>query len=118
MNNSDRNSSIHVLLYDIRFSLLTMLEARIAYSHRTLFIRHVRNLFKKFRLFLRNSLTNFLWRNVNNTNGPSLRIPSQTFVKNLHQVSKDIDDDRTRNFLSNYTGIVYIIYRKDSIIIT
>ena len=35
VNNSDRNSSIHVLLYEIMFSLLTMLEARIAYSHKS-----------------------------------------------------------------------------------
>ena len=87
-------------------------------THRTSLIRHVCNLFKKFCQFLRNSLTNFLWRNVNNTNGPSLRIPSRTSVKKLHKISKEIDNDRTRNFLSNYTRIVYINYRKDSIIIT
>ena len=42
-----------------------------AYKHRPTehhSIRHVRNLFKKFCQFLGNSLTNFLWRNVNNTN--------------------------------------------------
>ena len=95
-------------------------------SHRTSLIRHVRNLLQKFRQFLRNSLTNFLCRNVNNTKGPSLRIPSQTFVKKLHRISKDMDDDLTRNFLSNYTRIViagirskivYINYKKNSIII-
>ena len=34
VNNSDRNRSIHALLYDIMFSLLIMHEARIAYSHK------------------------------------------------------------------------------------
>ena len=38
VNNSDRNSSIHVLLYDIMFILLTMLEARIAYCHKSTYI--------------------------------------------------------------------------------
>ena len=38
VNNSDRNSSIHALLYDIMFSLITMLEARIAYSHKSTYI--------------------------------------------------------------------------------
>ena len=38
MNNGDRNSSIHALLYGIMFSVLTMLEARIAYSHKSTYI--------------------------------------------------------------------------------
>ena len=42
VNNSDRNSSIHVLLYDVMFSWLTMLQARIAFSHKSTYI-HIYN---------------------------------------------------------------------------
>ena len=74
--------------------------------------------------FLRISLTNFLWRNVDNTNGQSLTLPSRTFVNKSHKISKEIDDNRTRNscritqelftttierLANNYTGIAYEI---------
>ena len=61
---------------------------------------------KNIRQFLRISLTNFLWRNLDNTKSPSLRIPSRKFVKNLHTISKEMDDNPTRNFLSNYTELI------------
>ena len=80
-------------------------------THRTSLIRNVHILFKKFRQFSRNSLTHFLLRNVDNTNGPSLRIPSQTFFKKLHKISKEMENNRMDNFLSNYAKIVYINYR-------
>ena len=68
-------------------------------THRTSLIRNARILFKKFRQFLRNSLTNFFLRSVDNTNGPSLKIPSRTFDKILHEIFKEMDDNCTRNFL-------------------
>ena len=73
-------------------------------------ITHKKNLrifLEKFRQLLRIFLTNFIWKIVYMTDGASLQIPSRTFAKKLHKISKEMDDNRTIT-----TRIVYISYRK------